>query len=152
MAKKIQVETGWDRNMRSCLTCGCVSVVLGPVAFLLLAGWGASLVHQVPEPTTLPNRPASGGPVEASEPAAAPVTADPSPAVDDPTLVFPASQLRTWTSADGRFSVDAHLAEYDPEARTAVLEKVDGQRITIELNSLTIDDRNHIREQARGAN
>ena len=55
---------------------------------------------------------------------------------------------RTWTSSNGRFSVEAELV--DVEDGKAQLKKSDGQVIGVPLLSLSAADREHVKRQFPG--
>ncbi len=55
------------------------------------------------------------------------------------------SQTRTWSSANGAYSVQAKLVEVTGDS--VVLEKEDGQQITVEISRLSQTDQKYIRSQ-----
>jgi hypothetical protein len=54
--------------------------------------------------------------------------------------------LRTWTSADGKFTVEARLVSVEDD--TVVLKRADGRMVKIALTKLSDADREFVREQA----
>jgi len=58
---------------------------------------------------------------------------------------------RTWQSLDGNFSTTAILLKFDRDKDEVQLKKTDGSEITVPIKTLSFDDRNYIRGQAREA-
>jgi hypothetical protein len=56
----------------------------------------------------------------------------------------PVPGLRTWTSADRKFTVRARLMNVDEDA--AVLQKVDGEELIVPLEKLCEEDRKYVEE------
>lgn len=66
-----------------------------------------------------------------------------------PPVEFADQASRTWTSADGKFTVKAKVTQVNPEKQQVTLQKESGETITIEIKVLSLEDRNHIRQLAR---
>jgi hypothetical protein len=63
------------------------------------------------------------------------------------STALPAS--RTWTSANGRFNIEADLVDF--QEGKARLQKTDGSMIEVPLLSLSLDDRQYVKKQFPGA-
>lgn len=58
---------------------------------------------------------------------------------------------RTWQSLDGKFSTTATLLKFDRDKSEVQLRKSDGSEIAVPIKTLSLNDRNYIRGQAREA-
>lgn len=73
------------------------------------------------------------------------------PVIPRGIVEFDEQEPRSWTSADGKFSVEATLVRFDQSGKTITIRKSDGEDVTIDIEKLSLDDRNHARQLARDA-
>ena len=67
------------------------------------------------------------------------------------SIDFETEPKRLWQSIDGKFSTTATLLKFDRDKDEVSLRKQDGTKITVPIKTLSLDDRNYIRGQARKA-
>ncbi|MHC2067605.1 DUF4190 domain-containing protein [Bremerella sp. T1] len=67
------------------------------------------------------------------------------------SIEFDNEPERLWQSIDGKFSTNATLLKFDRDKEEVSLRKQDGTKITVPIKTLSLDDRNYIRRQARQA-
>lgn len=71
------------------------------------------------------------------------------PEIPTGLVEFSNQQARTWQSVDGQFSTEATLIRFDRDTKIVTLIKIDEQEITIDIDQLSLEGRNHIRGLAR---
>ncbi|MEW4566098.1 SHD1 domain-containing protein [Bremerella sp. JC770] len=64
-------------------------------------------------------------------------------------ITFETEIERSWQSLDGKFTTTATLLKFDRDKEEVVLRKSDGVEITVPIKTLSYDDRNYVRDQAR---
>ncbi len=100
-----------------------------------------------PTPATSPRRTDRG--TEATDPptADAPTSDAPAPDAPAPSPEQPAAKTRTWTSADGKFTTVAELADYSDGV--AQLRRADGTVLKVRREQLSVTDQAFLDGQGR---
>lgn len=98
------------------------------------------------KPTPFAEKPANNPANPASPmPTTTPAGDDPAPATDDPAVPAADSKLRTWTSADGKQTIEAELVRLT--ATGVVLKRADDDKtFSLTLRQLSAADRAYLQE------
>ena len=149
------------RGEPGCLASLLRLVLVGSVAAFLIRGCvgGVPPVQVVPrneqpqpavlpQPQPIPPPPVAADPVEKAmdaEPAPLPVKPDRPAALPEAIDPVDAARWRTWTSADGRFTVRAKFMHAENGRMT--LRREDGKQMVVDLEKLSADDIDFVRNQ-----
>jgi len=149
------------RGEPRCLASLLRLVLVGSVAAFLIRGCvgGVPPVQVVPrneqpQPAVLPQPQPIPPPPVAADPVEKAMDADPAPLLvkpDRPAALpeaidpVDAARWRTWTSADGRFTVRAKFMHAENGRMT--LRREDGKQMVVDLEKLSADDIDFVRNQ-----
>jgi endonuclease YncB( thermonuclease family) len=166
--RRLDYQTGGDdgavvakRSAPGCVSSVIALVLVGGGAVFLVRGCvgGAPPAPVVPrggeerpavppQPQAVPPPPVAADPIAEPappEPAPPPIEPDQEPAPPESADPVDAARWRTWTSADGRFTVRAKFVQATNGRMT--LQREDGKRIVVELEKLSPDDIDFVRNQ-----